>query len=75
LPESATTYQQSHMIDRFWYVIGYVFALNSEAFRVAATLPQGVQLALLIVLFAGCRAALASAPFSFSTKSSRCDFS
>ena len=41
------------MIDRFWYVIGYVFALNSEAFRVAATLPQGVQLALLIVLFAG----------------------
>ncbi|RZM76643.1 CAAX amino protease [Leptolyngbya iicbica] len=41
------------MIDRFWYVIGYVFALNSEAFRIAASLPQGVQLALLIVLFAG----------------------
>lgn len=41
------------MFDRFWEVIGYVFALNGQAFRIAADLPQGVQLALLIVLLAG----------------------
>lgn len=41
------------MLDRFWHVIGYIFALNGEAFRVAAGLPQGVQLALFIVLLAG----------------------
>ena len=41
------------MLDRFWEVIGYVLALNTEAFRIAAGLPQGEQIALFIVLLAG----------------------
>ncbi|WOD40199.1 CAAX protease [Nodosilinea sp. E11] len=41
------------MLDRFWEVLGYVFALNDEAFRIATTLPAGRRLALLVVLLAG----------------------
>ncbi len=41
------------MLDRFWEVLGYVFALNDEAFRIAITVPAGQQLALLVVLLAG----------------------
>ncbi|WP_035991407.1 CAAX amino protease [Leptolyngbya sp. KIOST-1] len=41
------------MLDRFWEVLGYVFALNAEAFRIATTLPRGQGLALLVVLLAG----------------------
>ncbi|MGF1568019.1 MAG: CAAX protease [Nodosilinea sp.] len=41
------------MLDRFWEVIGYVFALNAEAFRIAITVPAGFRLALLVVLLAG----------------------
>ncbi len=41
------------MLDRFWEVLGYVFALNAEAFRIATTVPQGFKLALLVVLLAG----------------------
>lgn len=41
------------MLDRFWEVIGYVLALNSEAFRIATTIPQGPAFALVLVLLAG----------------------
>lgn len=41
------------MLERFWEVVGYVCALNGEAFRIASGLPQGVKLALFIVLLAG----------------------
>jgi predicted Abi (CAAX) family protease len=41
------------MLDRFWEVLGYVFALNGEAFRIATTVPAGQGLALLVVLLAG----------------------
>ena len=41
------------MLDRFWEVLGYVFALNAEAFRIAITVPQGFKLALVVVLLAG----------------------
>ncbi|TVQ08027.1 MAG: CAAX protease [Leptolyngbya sp. DLM2.Bin27] len=41
------------MLDRFWDVLGYVFALNEEAFRIATTIPRGQGLALLLVLLAG----------------------
>jgi predicted Abi (CAAX) family protease len=41
------------MLDRFWEVLGYVFALNDEAFRIATTVPQGLRGALLVVLLAG----------------------
>ncbi|MBE9114096.1 CAAX protease, partial [Nodosilinea sp. LEGE 07298] len=41
------------MLDRFWEVLGYVFALNEEAFRIATTIPGGQGLALLLVLLAG----------------------
>ncbi len=41
------------MLEQFWEAIGYVFALNGEAFRIAITLPEGIRLALLIVLLAG----------------------
>ncbi|PZV03168.1 MAG: CAAX protease [Leptolyngbya sp.] len=41
------------MLDRFWEVLGYVFALNAEAFRIAITVPAGRNLALVVVLLAG----------------------
>jgi len=41
------------MLDRFWEVLGYVFALNAEAFRIATTVPQGFKLALVVVVLAG----------------------
>ncbi|WP_017301861.1 hypothetical protein [Nodosilinea nodulosa] len=41
------------MLDRFWEVLGYVFALNAEAFRIATTIPAGQKLALVVVLLAG----------------------
>ena len=41
------------MLERFWEVLGYVFALNEEAFRIATSAPVGLQLALLVVLLAG----------------------
>jgi predicted Abi (CAAX) family protease len=41
------------MLDRFWEIVGWVCALNGEAFRVANGVPAGVKVALLIVLLAG----------------------
>ena len=41
------------MLDRFWEVLGYVFALNAEAFRIATTVTAGLQLALVVVVLAG----------------------
>lgn len=41
------------MLDQFWEAIGYVFALNAEAFRIATTLPAGLKLALGVVVLAG----------------------
>jgi predicted Abi (CAAX) family protease len=41
------------MLDRVWEVLGYIFALNAEAFRFATTVPAGMQFALVIALLAG----------------------
>ncbi|MEB3290396.1 MAG: CAAX protease [Leptolyngbya sp.] len=41
------------MLDRIWEVLGYIFALNGEAFRIATTVPNGLTFALVIVLLAG----------------------
>ena len=41
------------MLDRFWEAIGYVFALNAEAFRIVTTIPEGIKLAMVVVLLAG----------------------
>ena len=41
------------MLDQFWEIVGYVFALNGTAFRIASSLPMGMWLALLIVVLAG----------------------
>lgn len=41
------------MLDQFWEVLGYVFALNGEAFRIATTLPAGLSVVLLVVVPAG----------------------
>ena len=41
------------MLERFWEVVGYVFALNGEAFRIAITVPAGGKWVFLVVLLAG----------------------
>lgn len=41
------------MLDRLWEVLGYIFALNGEAFRIATTVPNGLTFALTIVLLSG----------------------
>jgi len=41
------------MLDQFWDMLGYVFALNGEAFRIATTVPVGVPVVLWVVVPAG----------------------
>ncbi|MBU6230967.1 MAG: hypothetical protein KGQ93_14990 [Cyanobacteria bacterium REEB459] len=41
------------MDDQLWPLLGYVFALDSAAFRVATSLPHSGRLALWLVLLAG----------------------
>mgnify|MGYP001792671370 FL=1 len=41
------------MLDQFWEIVGYVFALNGAAFRIASHFPIALWLALLIVVLAG----------------------
>ena len=52
----------------FWQLVGWVFALNAEAFRVVSTFPQGLTLALFIVLFAGVSQAIAQSIILFVNK-------
>jgi predicted Abi (CAAX) family protease len=52
----------------FWQLVGWVFALNAEAFRVVSTLPQGLTVALFIVLFAGLSQAIAQSIILFINK-------
>lgn len=40
-------------MDRVWEILGKIFVLNSEAFQYATTLPRGLTLAILVVLFVG----------------------
>ncbi|MBE9101514.1 Yip1 family protein [Vacuolonema iberomarrocanum] len=49
------------VLSRFWELIGWVFALNADAFRAIGDLPQGITLAVLIVLLAGFSQAIAQA--------------
>lgn len=49
----------------FWQLVGWVFALNAEAFRVVSTIPQGLTIALFIVLFAGLSQAIAQSIILF----------
>lgn len=46
-------------LDHFWTLVGWVFALNGEAFRLVSRLPQGWVAALIIVLVAGLSQAIA----------------
>lgn len=41
------------MLDRFWEILGWVFALNGEAFRTIVNLSNGLTLVIIIVLLAG----------------------
>ncbi|MEB3277843.1 MAG: CAAX protease [Lyngbya sp.] len=52
----------------FWQLVGWVFALNAEAFRVVSTLPRGLTVALFIVLFAGLSQAIAQSIILFINK-------
>jgi predicted Abi (CAAX) family protease len=42
-----------HALSLFWELVGWIFALNPEAFRIVSTAPGGFTVALLIVLLAG----------------------
>ena len=44
---------QGTALDRFWQLLGWVLALNSEAFEQINTLPHGSSVALIVVLAAG----------------------
>ncbi len=49
----------------FWQLVGWVFALNAEAFRVVSNVPQGLIVGLFIVLFAGLSQAIAQSIILF----------
>ena len=49
----------------FWQLVGWVFALNTEAFRIVSRVPQGLTIGLLIVLFAGLSQAIAQSIILF----------
>ncbi|ERT06889.1 putative membrane protein [Lyngbya aestuarii BL J] len=48
--------------------MGWVFALNAEAFRVVSRVPQGLIISILIVLFAGLSQAIAQSIILFINK-------
>ncbi len=50
---------------RFWELVGWVFALNAQAFRAVSTLPQGIVVAFIIVLLAGLSQAIAQSVILF----------
>jgi predicted Abi (CAAX) family protease len=52
-------------LSRFWELVGWVFALNPEAFRVVSSLRGGFTVALLIVLLAGLSQAIAQSIILF----------
>lgn len=52
-------------LDRFWELLGWIFALNGEAFRIAASMPLGLKIAVLIVLLAGLSQAIAQSIILF----------
>ena len=49
----------------FWQLVGWVFALNAEAFRVVSRVPQGLSIALFIVFCAGVSQAIAQSIILF----------
>ncbi|HHP7244560.1 MAG TPA: Yip1 family protein [Elainellaceae cyanobacterium] len=52
-------------LSRFWELVGWVFALNEEAFRIVSTVPNGMVVALTIVLLAGLSQAIAQGVILF----------
>ncbi|MGJ3249210.1 MAG: Yip1 family protein [Elainellaceae cyanobacterium] len=52
-------------LSRFWELVGWVFALNEEAFRIVSTIPNGMVVALIIVLLAGLSQAIAQGVILF----------
>ncbi|HEY9617882.1 MAG TPA: CAAX protease [Microcoleaceae cyanobacterium] len=52
-------------LDRFWEILGYVFALNEAAFRVIIREPSGLTLAIIVVLLAGLSQAIAQSIILF----------
>lgn len=54
--------------DRFWGLLGWVLALNEEAFRQLNTLPQGWTVALIVVLTAGLSQAIAHSVVLFANR-------
>ncbi|MEL7039616.1 MAG: CAAX protease [Cyanobacteria bacterium J06592_8] len=49
----------------FWQLVGWVFALNEQAFRVVSEVPEGLAIALFVVLFAGLSQAIAQSIILF----------
>ncbi|MGJ3251047.1 MAG: Yip1 family protein, partial [Elainellaceae cyanobacterium] len=62
------------LLSRFWELVGWVFALNAEAFRVVSTLPNGIAIALVIVLLAGLSQAIAQGVILFINRITRIRF-
>lgn len=52
-------YMTSSAFNRFWEILGWVFALNEQAFQVISTASGGLALAILVVLLAGLSQAIA----------------
>ena len=55
-------------LGRFWELLGWVLALNDEAFRQLNTLPQGSMVALIVVLSAGLSQAIAHSVILFANR-------
>lgn len=55
-------------IARFWELLGWVLALNAEAFRQLNGLPHGLTIALLVVFSAGLSQAIAHSAILFANR-------
>ncbi|BAZ08487.1 hypothetical protein NIES4071_02920 [Calothrix sp. NIES-4071] len=55
-------------LDRFWELLGWVLALNSEAFEQINTLPYGSTVALIVVLFASLSQVIAQSIILFANR-------
>ncbi|MBL1178358.1 CAAX protease [Pantanalinema sp. GBBB05] len=55
----------STALAHFWEILGYVFALNSEAFRVIIREPSGLTLAITVIFLAGLSQAIAQSIILF----------
>jgi predicted Abi (CAAX) family protease len=52
-------------LEQFWYILGWIFSLNGDAFRLAVLKPEGLPFAILIVVLAGVSQAIAQSIILF----------